>query len=92
MEPTEVARLEGLIGNLLLELEYPLSQPLAARLDLRLRALRRLYPAYYDLKEWLKTATPMGRLVNTNRLHLDEVDEVVSKQNGLPVTCIAQKG
>ena len=71
----QIARLEGLTGELLVELGYPLSHSQTANPGFRLRALRSLYPAFYDLKEWLKTATPAGRFVNLNRLYLDEVED-----------------
>jgi hypothetical protein len=79
----QIAGLEDLTGELLVELGYPLSQPRRPDLGFRLRAMRSLYPAYYDLKEWLKTATPMGRFVNMNRLHLDEVEHMGSNIRGL---------
>ena len=71
----QIARLEGLTGELLIELGYPLSHSQKANLGFRLRAMRFLYPAFYDLKEWLKTATPVGRLVNLNRLYLDKDED-----------------
>jgi len=71
----QIARLEDLTGDLLVELGYPLPQPQRANLGFRLRAMRSLYPAFYDLKEWLKTATPVGRFVNLNRLYLDKDED-----------------
>jgi hypothetical protein len=71
----QIARLEGLTAELLAELGYPLSHSQNANLGFRLRAMRSVYPAFYDLKEWLKTATPVGRFVNPNRLHLDEDED-----------------
>jgi hypothetical protein len=71
----QIARLEYLTGDLLVELGYPLPHPQRANLGFRLRAMRSLYPAFYDLKEWLKTTTPVGRFVNLNRLHLDESED-----------------
>lgn len=76
----EVAQLEGLIGELLTELDYDLSRPGLSRVEartvgLRLRTMRAIYPAFYDMKEWLKTRTPLGRLVNMNRLCLDKNDD-----------------
>jgi hypothetical protein len=77
----KVAQLEGLVGDLLVELGYPLSDrqkmPDGEKtvLGLRLRAARAIYPAFYWLKEWLKMRTPMGRLVNMDRLHLDEHED-----------------
>jgi hypothetical protein len=34
-----------------------------------------MYPSFYRLKEWLKTATPLGRFVNVNRLHIDQYED-----------------
>ena len=74
------ARLEGLIGSLLSDLGYPLVHSQPARVGLRLRAMKRVYPAFYDLKEWLKRSTPLGRLVSTSRLHLDEIEDPESPE------------
>src|SRR6266850_3933800 len=71
----QIARLEDLTGELLVDLGYPLSNPQSGNPGFQLRAMRSVYPVFYDLKEWLKTATPVGRLVNLNRLHLDEREE-----------------
>jgi hypothetical protein len=71
----QVARLEGLVGELLVELGYPLSRAEGTTLSLRLRTIRAIYPAFYRLKEWLKTATPLGRFVNMDRLHIDEHED-----------------
>src|SRR6266852_1451856 len=78
----QIARLEYLTGDLLVELGYPLPHPQRANLGFRLRAMRSLYPAFYDLKEWLKTTTPVGRFVNLNRLHLDESEDSGSNVGG----------
>jgi hypothetical protein len=71
----KVARLEGLVGDLLLELGYPRSCAERRTLGLRLRTMRAMYPAFYQLKEWLKMETPLGRFVNLNRLHIDECED-----------------
>lgn len=71
----KLVQLECVIGDLLVELGYPLSRPQSRNAGLRLRTMQALYPAFYALKEWLKTATPMGRLVSMNRLHLDEPED-----------------
>jgi hypothetical protein len=78
----QIARLEDLTGKFLVELGYPLSHPRRANLGFRLRATRSLYPTFYDLKEWLKTATPAGRFVNSNRLHLDEDEDPALSMSG----------
>jgi hypothetical protein len=71
----KVARLEALVGDFLLELGYPLSRAESKARGFRLRTMRATYPAFYQLKEWLKTATPLGRFVNMNRLHIDECED-----------------
>lgn len=71
----EATQLEALVGKFLVELGYPLSHVESSTLGVRLRVMRATYPAFYQLKEWLKTATPLGRFVNMNRLHLDECEE-----------------
>lgn len=73
LAPEKVALLEGLVGDALVEFGYELAQP-ATEIGTRLRTMRKLYPAFYELKEWLKSNTPVGRFVNMNRLHLDEVE------------------
>jgi hypothetical protein len=72
----QVARLEALVGKLLVELGYRLSSAESTRLGFRLRTMRATYPAFYQLKEWLKTATPLGRFVNVDRLHIDECEDL----------------
>jgi len=62
-------------GELLVELGYPLSRAGGATLGFRLKTMRATYPAFYQLKEWLKTATPLGRFVNMNRLHIDQYED-----------------
>ncbi len=76
----KVARMEALIGELLVELGYPLSCAESTLLSFRLRTMRATYPAFYRLKEWLKTATPLGRFVNMNRLHIDEYETLSDHQ------------
>jgi hypothetical protein len=78
----KVARLEGLVGGLLVELGYPLSRPDSTTLGFRLRTARAMYPAFYQLKEWLKTATPLGRFVNMNRLQIDQYEDSGDVEEG----------
>jgi hypothetical protein len=78
----KVTRLEGLIGKFLAELGYPLSRAESATPRFRLRTMRAMYPAFYQLKEWLKTATPLGRFVNMNRLHIDQYEDSCDPPEG----------
>jgi hypothetical protein len=43
--------------------------------------MRATYPAFYQLKEWLKTA-PLGRFVNMNRLHIDQYEDSSDVEEG----------
>jgi len=83
----QVTRLEGLVGELLVALDYPLFRAERTRaenttLGLRLRTMRAMYPSFYRLKEWLKTATPLGRFVNMNRLHIDQHEDSDDVEEG----------
>jgi hypothetical protein len=80
----KVTRLEGLVGELLMELGYPLSCADSTTLGFRLRTMRAMYPAFYQLKEWLKTATPLGRFVNMNRLQIDQYEDSGDVAEGAP--------
>jgi len=66
----EIARLEGLIGDCLQELGYALSSEPPVR-DLRTFRLRGTYLPLFAMKYWLKTKTPLGRLVASGRLEVD---------------------
>jgi hypothetical protein len=66
----QVHQLEWLIGDELLALGYSLASQTTAQPGLRLRYLREVYPAFYSFKEWARLNTPLGRLVNMDRLML----------------------
>jgi hypothetical protein len=68
----EIAHLESIIGPLLDELGYPLEFVRPQPSELHLMLMSRLYPAFFGLKEWLKSRTPLGRLVSTNRLRFSD--------------------
>ena len=44
--------------------------------------MRAMYPSFYQLKEWLKMATPLGRFVNMNRLHFDQYEDSDDVEEG----------
>ncbi len=67
----DVATVEELIGESLLELGYPL----AAERRLRKRAfpvrlMQVIYPCLFETKLWLKTKTPLARLISIDRLEV----------------------
>jgi len=69
----ELAQFEGLVGQSLKSFGYPLlttnGQPWNTILELKTK--RALYRSFFDSKMWLKTQTPLGRLMgNTDLSHL----------------------
>jgi hypothetical protein len=79
----KVTRLEDLVGELLAELGYPLARAEKTTPGFRLRTMRAMYPAWYRWKQWLKMGTPLGRLVDMNRLHIDQCDDLSDREQGV---------
>lgn len=73
MSKAEVEQVESILGPLLDDLGYPLEFPVAGSRELAAKFMRVSYPAFFDLKEWLKMQTPFGRFVNTNRLQFNAI-------------------
>lgn len=67
-----LGQLERLTGDLLSELGYPLHCNQSLHPSIHLHLTRFLYFSLWDLKAWLKAATPLGRLVDMSGLYLDE--------------------
>ncbi len=68
----QVVELEGLVGESLQEFGYPLTTAgQGFHLGLRAKIMRVLYPWSLDTKLWLKSNTPLGRLVNTKVLEIE---------------------
>jgi Sulfotransferase family len=68
----QIANLESIIGSLLDELGYPLEFARTQPGELHLMLMSGLYPAFFGLKEWLKSRTILGRLISTNRLRFSD--------------------
>ena len=64
LSEAELAELEGMVGDTLRELGYPL----ANERPVNLRSLRNSYHRYFDFKLWLKSRTPAGRFLVTKNL------------------------
>jgi hypothetical protein len=60
--PEQVKMFEGLVGQFLKELGYPLSTPEISQ-PVGLKAMRALYQSIYSCKLWLKSKTPLGRVL-----------------------------
>jgi len=73
LSPSEIARIEALVGNCLQEFGYPLALPEHERKPgLREMWMRACYFSYLDSKLWLKLRTPAGRLTDISALELIE--------------------
>jgi hypothetical protein len=70
LSPSEVAELEGGIGDLLTDLGYPLAAPRKEGLAVRLKDLT--YLAFFNLKEWLKSHTPLGRTADVAQMEIEK--------------------
>jgi Sulfotransferase family len=69
----EIAQVEGLIGGLLRETGYELaSTKTERRRSLPVRLMSFLYPAFFDVKLWLKTYTPLARMGEINRMGIPD--------------------
>jgi hypothetical protein len=67
--PEELVMFEGLVGNTLQELGYPLATAGQKPLDnWSLRRKRSIYRAYFESKLYLKTQTPLGKIFVTRDL------------------------
>ena len=69
---SEIDLLESVLDPTLLELGYEVMGRELKPCDLRTRLMKAMYPAFFDAKVWCKTNTPLGRLVDTSRLRLEQ--------------------
>jgi Sulfotransferase family len=67
LSPSQLAEMESLVGDLLVDLGYSLSE-FPPRLTKALRLMQVLYPLFFDVKLWLKSKTPLGRVAATGRM------------------------
>jgi hypothetical protein len=78
LSPSEIAAIEGTVGDCLQECGYELSLPAGNHRSIRHSSMRGVYPAFLNSKLWLKLHTPVGRLSNMSVLELeDELAPVV---------------
>jgi len=73
-----MAQLETLIGKSLRDLGYELRAPQKDALDFATSTLRWRYRLLFEIKHWLKSQTPLGRLVNASLLFQPIGSEVQS--------------
>jgi hypothetical protein len=73
LSESDLVSIESMIGSLLDELGYPrASGPLQPVNGLSLKLMETGYPVFFSSKEWLRSRTPLGRLVSADRLRLDQ--------------------
>jgi hypothetical protein len=72
LSTTEIAAIEGTVGECLQECGYELSLPAGTQRTIRHSSMRGVYPAFLNSKLWLKLHTPLGRLSNMSVLELED--------------------
>jgi hypothetical protein len=70
MKPDQAALIEGLVGDLLRELGYPVSEAELSVLGLRLKRLRATYASLFTWKLWLKMNTPARYFTDLSRIEI----------------------
>lgn len=71
MSPDDVEDFEGLVGAYLAELGYPLASAEKRRGGLYAVRLRGTYLPMFEIKQWMKTKTPLRRFVHLGRMQID---------------------
>jgi hypothetical protein len=75
LRPEEVAGIEALVGDCLLENGYELAAPEAERrVGFQEEWMRVVYDTFLSSKLWLKLETPAGRLANMEALELEDAE------------------
>jgi len=73
VSPTELAQLESVLGDLLEQVGYQCESRSTQRTPtLAVRLMSVLYPAFWDLKLWLKSSTPLARIADIQRMGVRE--------------------
>ncbi len=73
LSPFQVVQIETLVGDCLEKSGYALTTTPEQRAPaFRHRILKSFYPAFLNLKQWMKTNTPAGRLTNLSALELSD--------------------
>jgi hypothetical protein len=68
----ETAQMEYLIGRELQAAGYSVTPEEKRRAEFPVRLMRLLYPVYFDLKQWLKTKTPLATTAAIGRMGISE--------------------
>ena len=73
LSESELAEIESLIGDQLVEVGYTLSE-IPQRRTQALRLMQVLYPLFFDVKLWVKSKTPLGQIAATGRMGISETE------------------
>jgi len=69
----EIAQMESLIGDRLQEMKYSLVTPADKQHhSLAVSLMGFLYPVYFDVKQWLKTYTPLATTASIGRMGISD--------------------
>jgi hypothetical protein len=72
MSADEIARFEELVGSLLKELGYEFSTKDARNSGMHAARMRATYLPMFAAKHWMRTHTPLGRLVRLERIQQED--------------------
>ncbi len=70
MTPKQLANFEALVGTYLKEVGYPLATN--AKAGAREARFRATYLPWFNLRHWLKSSTPLGRLSSIERMEISD--------------------
>lgn len=71
MSPDEISDFEALVGTALRRLGYELTSNLEQKMSFRAARLRATYLPLFDIKQWMRTSTPLARLVQLERIEVE---------------------
>src|ERR1022692_592359 len=71
MSAEQTADFEQLVGDFLLKLGYSLLSEVKRETSFRAARMRATYLAMFEVKQWMRTNTPLGRFVDLQRIETD---------------------
>ena len=71
MSAEQIGEFEQLVGDFLLKLGYNLLSEVKRETSLRAARMRATYLAMFEVKQWMRTNTPLGRFVDLQRIETD---------------------
>ena len=71
MSPEQISNFEALVGRALRRLGYELMSNPEPETSIRAARLRATYLPLFEIKQWMRTNTPLGRLVQLERIEVE---------------------